>query len=129
MPSISRFHGRIAALVALMATSGVALAHPLFKTAGGEPYRCELTVSRTGHGVALTALVHGEERANGQYDFQVSGSGTDIRQSGPFTVKPGKPETVGTVTLSASGARYEADLEVTVGGHTASCTKRIVGGI
>ncbi|MER0237239.1 curli-like amyloid fiber formation chaperone CsgH [Fulvimarina sp. MAC8] len=129
MPTISRYSGRIAAVLALVATSGVALAHPLFSAAGEEPYRCELNVSRTGYGVELTALVHADRRAEGYYDFQVSGSGNDIRQGGPFTVMPGQPETLGSVTLSTGNAGYDADLKITVNNRTTSCSTRIGGGI
>lgn len=128
MPMISRSNGRIAAILALVATSGVALAHPLLKAAADEPLRCELKVARTPSGTALTALVQSKDRASGRYDFEVTGRGTDIRQGGPFAVRPGEPETLGTVTLGG-GASFDAELTVTAGSRKATCEKRIGGAI
>ncbi|EAU41597.1 hypothetical protein FP2506_14229 [Fulvimarina pelagi HTCC2506] len=129
MLSFSQISGCVAAISTLVTASCVAYAHPPSAARVEEPIRCELQITRSGYGVALTAVVHTDVQADGHYDFHVSGNGTDIRQGGFFTVVPGHPETLGSMTLSTGNSVYDAELNITVDSRTTSCSKRIGGGI
>ena len=75
------------------------------------------------------ALAHADRNVSGTYSFHVESAdrtgGTNIEQGGAFSAAPGKPATLGVVTLGAKGADYDAKLEVTVGGESIGCAERI----
>lgn len=120
---------RLAAALVLLGATGAAFAGPAVTRSGGGAgegaIRCELDVSRRGGSVELTALAHAAKAARGEYAFQVSGRGTDIRQGGPFAIAAGGTERLGTVTLGAGS--YDADLQVVAGGTTITCSDRVGG--
>lgn len=128
MSSISGTPQKAAALLLLVTASAGALGGMAQAARVPEPARCEIRLSRAGGGVTLTALAHAEHRVAGQYALRISGSGTDIRQGGPFEAAPGRPATLGTISLGGGGG-YRADLDLDVGGRTVSCAQRIGGGI
>jgi hypothetical protein len=91
--------------------------------------RCEIRVTPEGGMVSLEALAHADRNVSGTYSFHVEGAGrtggTNIKQGGAFNAAPGKPATLGTVTLDAKGAVYDARLEVTVDGKSIGCAKQV----
>lgn len=131
MPSFLTCNRLMAALLLLGAT-GAAFAGPALSPSRGGvgegPVRCELDVSRRSGSVELTALAHADRPTRGEYAFEVSGRGTDIRQGGPFAVAAGGTERLGTVTLGAGASGTSADLKLLVGGKTIRCSDRVGGG-
>lgn len=95
------------------------------------PVRCEIRVTPEGGMVSLEALAHADTKVSGTYSFHVESAGrtggTNIEQGGAFSAAHGKPATLGTVTLDAKGAVYDARLEVTVDGKSVSCAERVGG--
>ena len=53
--------------------------------------------------------------------------GTNIAQGGASSAAPGRPVTLGVVTLDAKGGIYNAKLQVTVGGKSVGCAERVGG--
>ncbi len=129
MSSIPSGPRRAAVLALLAAVSGGALSGMALAARSPEPARCEIDLSRKGGSVTLTARAHADKRIAGQYSLLISGSGTRIRQGGPFEAAPGRPATLGTVTLGTSGSAYRAELDLDLASETVSCSKRIGGGI
>ncbi len=121
--------GRLAAALLLLGAAGAAVAGPVGARSPAATAECELDVTRGVGSVELTALAHAGKATRGEYDLRVSGRGTDIRQGGPFTTGPDGTAELGMVTLGTGGSAYTADLEITVGGETISCSRRIGGGI
>jgi len=105
-------------------SGGPALAAPARNEA-----RCELRVERAGGGVALTALAHADAPVSGRYALRVSGAGTDIRQGGSFSAAPGRPATLGTVSLGSRQLAARAALDLTVDGRTLTCRSGAAGGL
>jgi hypothetical protein len=95
------------------------------------PVRCEIRVTPEGGMVSLEALAHTDTNLSGTYSFHVESAGrtggTNIEQGGAFSAAPGRPATLGTVTLDAKGGIYDAKLEVTVGGKSIGCAERVGG--
>jgi len=95
------------------------------------PVRCEIRVTPEGGMVSLEALAHADRNVIGTYSFHVRSAGraggTVIEQGGAFSAAPGRPATLGTVTLDAKSAIYDAKLEVTVDGKSVGCADRIGG--
>lgn len=110
-----------AALAAIVGAAGMAGASG---SADG-PLRCEIRKSAVFGMTALEAVVHADEAMSGSYRFTVKGSGggTNIRQSGAFSVAPGQPATLGKVSVAGSAA-YDASLSVTADGMSAQCDER-----
>lgn len=132
MPTFPTRH-RLAVALVLLGAAGAAFAGPAVSRPGadadGGPVRCELDVARRGGSVQLTALAHADKATRGEYAFEVSGRGTDIRQGGPFAVAAGGTERLGTVTLGAGAAGANAELTLFVGGARIQCTDRLGGRI
>lgn len=120
---------RLAAALILLGATGVAFAGPVGARSNAAPAECELKVGRGVGSVELTALAHAAKATRGEYDFRVSGRGTDIRQGGPFVTGPDGTAELGLVTLRTGGSAYTADLQIEIAGKTISCSRRIGGGI
>ncbi|KQT82762.1 curli-like amyloid fiber formation chaperone CsgH [Aurantimonas sp. Leaf443] len=134
MPSIIRRPRHITLALAFLVISGgapggvVTAGQGAGKAAEG-PAACEIRVSRQAGTIGLTALATAENTISGSYSLSVSGTGTNIQQSGPFHAVPGRPATLGTVTLGSNGGTYQANLDLTIAGDTLSCSRRIRGSI
>jgi hypothetical protein len=119
------------ALVALVA-AGLA-GSTATNAPAAEPLTCEIHVREADDMLALEATVAATAATEGTYELHVSGSGSaggsDITQSGTFSVSPGERSAVGSVTLASNGASYVANLAVTAGGTVHRCTRRIVGSL
>ncbi len=89
------------------------------------PLRCEIRAERQGNSVTLEGLVFAEAPLAGTYRLRVSQGGaagsSQISQGGDFEAAPGEPESLGTVSLSSSGA-YSATLEVRWSGGITGCS-------
>ena len=119
--NLSRHAARL--LPVVIGTGLFAAAASTLPAAAG-PVRCEIQVSGGGSAVSLEAVVLSTARAEGTYQLQVSGSGSDIAQSGPFSVAAGGKSSLGAVTLAGDGS-YVARLSVTSSAGSSKCTKRL----
>jgi hypothetical protein len=93
------------------------------------PQICEIGATPAGSGmVKLDALVHADKSLSGSYTFRVektgSGGSSTINQGGDFDARAGQTATLSSVSMGGKGARYNATLDVTVGGKTVTCTKQ-----
>ncbi len=94
-------------------------------SAGSDKVHCEIVVASASRGiVTLEGRVGAPQALSGSYRFEVSGTGTRIRQSGPFGVVPGATATLGSAQVGGSGI-YEAALEISALGETVRCTETI----
>jgi len=122
---------RMMAALALLFTTVSALATYAAAGQSGGAVRCEIRATPDGDTVTLEALVHADRSVSGGYSFHVEGGGgsgnSDVQQSGTFSATPGRPATLGTVTLEANGTVYNADLDIRVGGNRVSCDERVDG--
>lgn len=125
-----RHRHMMAALALLFATASALATYAAAGQSGG-PVRCEIRATPDGDTVTLEALVHADRSVSGSYSFHVEGAGgsgnSDMEQNGTFSATPGRPATLGTVTLEANGTVYDADLDITVGGKRVSCDERVGG--
>ena len=92
------------------------------------PLHCELRTSSAGAGVTLSAVAISSVAATGNYRLVLSKSGnaggSDIEQSGAFSLPSGGERTLGVISMSLeSGAIYEATLTVTWKGGVVSCAR------
>lgn len=90
---------------------------------------CQIGATPAGGGmVRLEALVNADKAVSGSYTFRVEktggGGSSTINQGGDFDAKAGQTATLSSVSLGGKGARYNATLDVTIGGKTVSCTKQ-----
>ena len=91
---------------------------------GSQLVQCEIATKKSSGGMtSIEGRVHASKAISGTYALQVSGPGANISQGGDFDASAGKPQVLSSVMLSGGGQRIT--LDVTVGGHTASCTKRL----
>jgi hypothetical protein len=98
-----------------------------------EPVRCEIEATSSSGMISLEGIVEADIAVSGTYEFRVVGSGhggnSNIRQGGAFTAGPDAAVTLGRVMLGASGAVYDASLEVVSNGKTIECSERVGGTI
>lgn len=131
MLSIVKHPRRVMAALALVLIPAGALATIATADQSVGPARCEIRVTPEGDMVSLEALAYADRKVSGTYSFHVESAGqtgsTNIEQGGAFSAAPDRPATLGTVTLDAKGAVYDARLEVTVDGKSIACTDRIGG--
>jgi hypothetical protein len=131
MPRIVKHPRRIMAALALVLIPAGALATMATADQSVEPVRCEIRATPEGGMVSLEALAHADRNVSGTYSFHVESAGrtggTNIEQGGAFSAAPGKPATLGTVTLDAKGTVFNAKLEVTVDGKSIGCAERVGG--
>ncbi|WP_143748421.1 curli-like amyloid fiber formation chaperone CsgH [Mesorhizobium carmichaelinearum] len=131
MPRIVKYSRRVMAALAMVLIPAGALATMATADQPIEPVRCEIRTTPESSMVTLEALAHAHRNVSGTYSFHVEGAGrsggTNIVQGGAFSAAPGKPATLGAVTLDANGAVYDAKLEVTVDGKSVGCAKRVGG--
>lgn len=91
---------------------------------GSQKVQCEIATKKSSGGMtSIEGRVHASNAIRGTYTLQVSGPGANISQSGDFDASADKPEMLSSVMLSGSGQRIS--LDITAGGHTATCTKRL----
>lgn len=91
---------------------------------GSQPVQCEIATKKSSGGMtSIEGRVHAPKTISGTYTLQVSGPGANISQGGDFNASAGKSEVLSSVMLSGSGQRIS--LDVTAGGHTVTCTKRL----
>ena len=131
MPRIVRHPRRVMAILALVLVPAGALATMATADQSLGPVRCEIRATPDGGMVSLEALAHTDRNVSGTYSFHVESAGrtggTNIEQGGAFSAAPGKPATLGTVTLDAKGTVFDAKLEVTVDGKSIGCAERVGG--
>ncbi|WP_214477336.1 curli-like amyloid fiber formation chaperone CsgH [Mesorhizobium sp. dw_380] len=131
MSRIIKHPCRVTAALALVLIPVGALATIAIAGQSVGPVRCEIRVTPDGGMVSLDALAHADRGISGTYSFHVESAGqtggTNIEQSSAFSAAPGKPATLGTVTLDAKGADYDAKLEITADGKSVGCTERVGG--
>ncbi|TWD51102.1 hypothetical protein FB480_10564 [Agrobacterium vitis] len=129
MQSIVKNHRHLAIAMGVVLLPIGAFATMGSGTQSAGPLSCDIRTSQSGGQITLNALASTDRSVNGNYTFHVSSTGasngTNIDQSGAFSASPGKPATLGSVMLDASGATYKATLELTVDKKTVRCTKRI----
>lgn len=110
-------------LVPMGAVATMTAAQPLDNTG-----LCEISATPSGGMVRLDALVHASKPVVGSYNLRVEktggGGSSTISQGGDFDAKAGQTATLSSVSLGSRGARYNATLDVTIGGKTVSCTKQ-----
>lgn len=91
--------------------------------------RCEIRTTPEAGMVTLEALAHTDKRVSGTYAFHVESvegtGGSNIDQSGAFDATPARAATLGSVSLGSKAGAYDAMLDVTAGGNTIRCTRRI----
>lgn len=105
----------VASLAAAFAAAGAS-------QAGSDRISCEIVASASAGAVTLEGRAHAAEPLSGSYRFEVFGSGTQIRQGGPFGSAAGATATLGSVRLG--GGPYDARLEVSANGRTVHCAER-----
>ncbi len=131
MPRTIKYSRRVMAALALALIPVGALATMAAPDQSVGPVRCEIHFTPDGDMVSLEALAYADRKVSGTYSFHVESAGqtggTNIEQGGAFSAAPGRPATLGAVTLDAKGAVYDASLEVTVDGKSIGCTDRIGG--
>jgi len=127
-----RYPMRAASLLLGLGLAGAAIAAGQSDPMSG-PVRCEIEAASAGNMIALEALVHADAEVSGSYRFRVAdaaGAGTtSIRQGGDFVAGPAGAATLGKVMLARAGAPYDAHLEITAGGTTDECARRVGGAI
>ena len=98
----------MAALALLFATASALATYAAADHSDG-PVRCEMRATPDDDTVTLEALVHADRSVSGGYSFHVEGAdgsgNSDVEQSGTFSATPGRPATLGTVTLDPECAR------------------------
>jgi len=96
--------------------------------AGG--VKCELRVEKSGGMTGLKGLVFATTAVNGTYEMRVSktggGGSSVINNNGEFAAAPGRPATLGAVTLGGGGS-YAARLRVNWKGGEVECNERVGG--
>ncbi|MER8640753.1 hypothetical protein NKJ81_26815 [Mesorhizobium sp. M0018] len=131
MPHIVKHPRRVMAALALVLIPAGALAAMATADQSLGPVRCEIRATPEVDMVSLEALAYADKSVSGTYSFHVESAartgGTNIEQDGAFSAAPGKPATLGAVTLDAKGAVYDARLELTVDGKSISCAERLGG--
>ncbi|UVK49401.1 hypothetical protein BPNPMPFG_008360 (plasmid) [Mesorhizobium sp. AR07] len=131
MPRIVKHSRSVITALALVLVSAGALATMATADQSVEPVRCEIRATPQGGMVSLEALAHADRNVSGTYSFHVESAGrsggTNIEQGGAFSAAPGKPATLGAVTLDAKGAVFDARLKVTVDGKSIGCAERVGG--
>ncbi|WP_071096968.1 curli-like amyloid fiber formation chaperone CsgH [Mesorhizobium sp. ORS 3428] len=119
-----------AALLAVIA-AGVAGATAGRDGSNSGPLRCEIRETIRGDAILLEPLVYADKSTSGTYSVSVSGGGasgsTNIQQGGAFEAGPGKPASLGQMSLGANGATYDVKLKVTADGTTINCVKQVSG--
>ncbi|WP_192177388.1 curli-like amyloid fiber formation chaperone CsgH [Mesorhizobium amorphae] len=129
MPRLVKHPRRVIAALALCSVGAMATMATADQSLG--PVRCEIRATPDGGMVLLEALAHTDRNVSGTYSFHVESAGrtggTNIEQGGAFSAAPGRPATLGIVTLDAKGGVFDAKLEVTVGGNSISCAERLGG--
>lgn len=92
---------------------------------------CAIGVTQQAGMVRLDALVNADKHLGGTYTFHVEkiggGGSSTINQGGDFDAPAGQTTKLSSVSLGSNGGRYEATLDVTIGGQHFSCTKDIGG--
>ena len=90
---------------------------------------CEIKVTPQAGRVSLEAVARAERSLSGTYTLrieQTGGSGnSSISQGGAFEVSADQDTSLGSVTLASRGSRYQAVLDVTLGGKSDRCTERV----
>lgn len=125
MTNNAKWTGFSMPLLAVALVSGVLGQGVTAASAGNNgAVRCEIDVSDGGGGVTLKGRVYAKTGIDGTYRMRVSStSGSNINQSGDFSVSPGSSGDLGMVSLGGSGS-YTARLEVTWDGGATSCSER-----
>ncbi|MBB3612439.1 curli-like amyloid fiber formation chaperone CsgH [Rhizobium sp. BK602] len=133
MPHIVNHPRRLLTAIALVLLPAGALATMVTAGPSDGPLRCEIRATPQGGMVALEALAHADKRVSGTYSFHIEsaggGGGSNIDQSGAFDAAPGRAAMLGSVSLGAKGAVYDATLDITTGGKSISCSQRVGGAI
>ncbi|MGE8106612.1 curli-like amyloid fiber formation chaperone CsgH [Allorhizobium sp. NPDC080224] len=90
---------------------------------------CEIKVTPQAGRVSLEAVARAERSLSGTYTLrieQTGGSGnSSISQGGAFEVSADQDTSLASVTLASRGSRYQAVLEVAIGGRSDRCTERV----
>jgi len=113
-----------ASMVASLAAAFAAVGAVSAGQAGSDRMRCEIVASSARDIVTLEGRASAQQALSGSYRFEVSGTGAQIRQGGPFGMAAGATATLGSVQLGGSGP-YEATLDISAGGETVRCAERI----
>lgn len=118
----------LAVATVLAVTGFVFLPAPSIPNNEGGPLRCELRAISGPGGVELSAIASSSVATSGNYRLVVAKSGavggSDIDQSGGFSVTPGTQSTLSVVSMGLErGASYVAKLTVTWKGGTVTCSR------
>ena len=103
--------------------SAVALPHP-------PSVQCEIEVVTTPHGTVLRPVARSAAALSGEYRLSVesagSGGSSQVSQGGAFSLTPGRPETLGSVSLAqSSGMQVLARMELSWAGGRTHCERRV----
>jgi hypothetical protein len=117
---------------ALVACGVLALPFAIPSASAAAPVRCELSTASAGGGLILSALARSGIATAGSYHLVVvksgAAGGSDIEQSGDFSLAPGGQSTLSSVSLGLErGASYQAQLTVSWSGGTVSCARSFAG--
>ena len=117
----------------LVALAGAAVWTADRSEAGNGGARCEIVETVNGSMIALAGQIQADAGTTGNYRLKIQGSGpsggTNISQSGRFTTASDGTAQLGQVMLGNNGGAYDAELEVTIGGGTYSCSETFTGRI
>lgn len=106
----------------MVASLGAAFAAAGASQAGSQ-VQCEIATKSSGGVTVIEGIVHAQKSTTGTYTMKVSGPGANISQGGDFETTADRATVLSSVALSGTGQRI--DLDVTAGGETASCSKRL----
>ena len=91
----------------------------------GPGFSCAIVTRDLGGSVEISGTVRSERAISGDYDLKIrqgsSAGSSVIDQSGAFTARPGRTETLGETTLGGTRGHYTAELTLTVDGKRWQC--------
>lgn len=112
----------VTASVACQPVSGTNAQATSFQTA------CSIESKPLSGARELIGIARGVEGETGHYRFTIKGgdgqNSTSTSQGGAFTVAANGEARTGTVRLPGNGV-YDANLEVSIGGRTQSCSRQL----
>lgn len=86
---------------------------------------CGVSIRKAPLGYVIEGQVQSAAPMTGDYDLKIAKSGRSghatIRQSGHFSARPGRTETLGTTTMNGRRSDFDVEMSVTVDGKRARC--------
>ena len=130
MLKTSKFKPAHAALLALVAVAGCS-AGATETAMSGDSVSCEIDADASGRTLVLQAVIHADRDVTGSYRFQVNGGGSggsaNVSQGGGFNAGPGDDARIGKLMLGNRGGIYDVRVDISAGGQSYVCEKRVGG--